>query len=217
MQNNFISDKNFEDTRTMYSASKPTEIFMGSDTENAIDTLFNTILDRIQQAIETSNERGSRFTHESVALLYYYFPKIDIRRGESYMVFLDWITSKKATINPENEKDKECFKWSIIGRLNYNKINENELKKIEKFKRFDTDFSSHQREWEEFEQNNNSIALNILFVPHNSEEIKLAYKSNYNKRNFQVILLMINNEANNCYYFAVKNMSESKSLGWLRG
>ena len=80
IQNNFISDKNFEDTRTIYSASKPVEIFMGSDTENAIDTLFNTILDRIQQAIETSNERGSGFTPESVALLYYYFQKIDIRK-----------------------------------------------------------------------------------------------------------------------------------------
>ena len=84
MQNNFISDKNFEDTCTIYSASKPVEVFMGSDTENATDTLFNTILDRIQQAIETSNERGSGFTHESVALLYYYFQKIDIRKGESY-------------------------------------------------------------------------------------------------------------------------------------
>ena len=69
MQNIFISVQIFEDTRTIYSASKPVEIFMGSDTENAIDKLFNTILDRIQQAIETSNERGSGFTHESV--LYY--------------------------------------------------------------------------------------------------------------------------------------------------
>ena len=32
MQNNFISDKIFEDTGTMYSASKPVEIFMDSDT-----------------------------------------------------------------------------------------------------------------------------------------------------------------------------------------
>ena len=63
MQNSFFLDK---DPRTICSASKPVEIFMGSDTENAIDTLFNTILDRIQQAIETSNERGSRFTHGSV-------------------------------------------------------------------------------------------------------------------------------------------------------
>ena len=190
---------------------------MGSDTENAIDTLFNTILNRIQQAIETSNERGSGFTHESVALLYYYFQKIGLRRGESYIMSPDWIASKKATINPKNEKDNECFKWSIIGGLNYNKINGKELKKIEKFERLDTDFSLHQREWEEFEQSNTLIALNILFVPPNSEEIKLGQKSNYNKRKNQVILLLINNEANNFYYFTVKILSELNSLGWLRG
>ena len=90
------------------------------------------------------------------------------------------------------------------------------MNKILKFKRVDTDFSSYEREWEEFEQNNASIALNILFVSHNSEEVKLAYKSSYNKRKNQVILLMINDEANNCYYFAVKNLSELNSLGWLR-
>ena len=91
------------------------------------------------------------------------------------------------------------------------------MKKLLKFRRIDTDFSSHQRNWENFEQENNSIALNVLFVSYNSEEIKLAYKSNYNKRKNQVILLMINNEANNSYYFGVKNMSELNSLGWLMG
>ena len=45
----------------------------------------------------------------------------------------------------------------------------------------------------------------------------LAYKSSYNRRNDQVIFLMINDEANNCYYFAVKILSELNSLGWLRG
>ena len=128
----------------------------------------------------------------------------------------NWITSKKATINPNNEKDK-CFQWSIISGLNYNKIKEKELKKLLKFRRVDTDFSSYQRDWEEFEQENTSISLNVLFVSHNSEEIKLAYKSSYNKRKNQVILLMINDEANNYYYFAIKNLSELNSLGWLRG
>ena len=90
------------------------------------------------------------------------------------------------------------------------------MKKLLKFKRVDTDFSSHQRYWENFEQENNSIAINVLFVSHNSEEIKLTYKSSYNKRKNQVILLMINDEANNCYYFAVKNLSELNSSGWLR-
>ena len=113
--------------------------------------------------------------------------------------------------------DNECFKWSISAGLNYNKIEEKELKKLLKFRKADIDFSSHQRDWEKFEQKNTLIALNILFVPHNIEEIKLAYKSSYNKRKNQVILLMINDEANNYYYFAIKNLSELNSLGWLRG
>ena len=147
-----------------------------------------------------------------ILLLYYQFQRIDIRRGESYLVSPDWIASKKATINPKNEKDNECFKWSIIAGLNYNKIKEKELKKLLKFRGVDTDFSSSQ----ELEQENTSISLNILFVSHNSDEMNLAYKSSYNKRKNQVTLLMINDEANNCYYFAVKNLSELDSSGWLR-
>ena len=181
---------------------------MDRDTEDVIDTLFNTLLQRFQHAQETSNDKGSEFIPESFELLYYHFQRIDIRRGESYIMSPDWIASKKATINPKNEKDNKCFQWSIIAALNYNIIKEKELKKLLNFKRVDIDFSSHQRYWENFEQENNSIAINVLFVSHNSEEIKLAYKSSYNKRKNQVILLMINDEANNCYYFAVKNLSE---------
>ena len=105
IKNNFVSVKDFEDTRTIYSASEPVEIFMRSDKENIFDTLFNTILNTIQQVMETSNERGSGFTHDNVGLLYYHFQRIDIRRSESYIVSPDWIANKKATINPNNEKD----------------------------------------------------------------------------------------------------------------
>ena len=82
----------------------------------------------------------------------------------------DWIASKKAAINPKNENDNKCFQWPIISKLNYNKIKEEELKKILKFKRVDTDFSSRQRGWEEFEHSSTSVVLNILFVPHNSDK-----------------------------------------------
>ena len=105
MKNNFISVKDFEDTCTIYSASRPVEIFMSSDTKNIIDTLFNTILNRIQEAMQTSNEIGNGFTHESVGLLYYHFQRRDIRRGGSYIPSPDWTSSKKATTNPKNEKD----------------------------------------------------------------------------------------------------------------
>ena len=47
----------------------------------------------------------------------------------------DWIASKKATINPKDKKDNECFKWSIISGLNYNKFNEKYLKKNRKIRK----------------------------------------------------------------------------------
>ena len=79
---------------------------MGSDTEDVIDKLFNTLLQRFQHSQETSNERGSEFIPDSVELLYYHFQRIDIRRAESYIMSPGWIVGKKATANPKNEKDK---------------------------------------------------------------------------------------------------------------
>ena len=121
----------------MYSVSKPVEIFMGSDTNDIIDRLFEKLLQRSQQAIETSNERGSRFTHETLALLYYYFQKIEIKKAESYIKSPDWLAHKKATTNPKNENNDKCFQYAII---NYNKLKKKYLKKIEKIKQADTGF-----------------------------------------------------------------------------
>ena len=91
------------------------------------------------------------------------------------------------------------------------------MQKIEKIKQADTDFSSHQTECKKFGQNNTSIFLNVLVASYNSEEIKLAYKSKYNnKRKNHVIPLIVNDEAEICYYCAVKNLLELYSLGWLR-
>ena len=58
MQNSCISTKHFEETRTIYSKSEPVEMFMGSDTENVIDTFFNTFLQRSQHPQETSINKG---------------------------------------------------------------------------------------------------------------------------------------------------------------
>ena len=50
MINKCISSKNFEETRSVYSASKNIEIFMGSDTDEVIDSLFDTMSQRFQEA-----------------------------------------------------------------------------------------------------------------------------------------------------------------------
>ena len=91
---------------------------------------------------------------------------------------------------------------------------ENIFKKI---KHEDKDFSSHKRDWENFEQNNESIALNVLFSSKDSEEITLLYKSKYNlEQENKVLLLMINDDDEKYYYFAVKSKLELYSTEWLR-
>ena len=68
-------------------------------------------------------------------------------------------------------------------------------------------------DWRKFECNNKTIALNILYVPYNKEQIRQAYLSKHNnERDTQVNLLMITDETNNWHYLAVKIIS-----GLLRG
>ena len=94
----------------------------------------------------------------------YKLHRVRLRTGGSYKKSPEWLANKKATINPKNENDDECLRWSTISILNYNKITKKEFEKIsKKIKHEDKDFSSHQGGWVNFEQNNESIALNVLF------------------------------------------------------
>ena len=74
------------------------------------------------------------------------------------------------------------------------------------------DFSAGIKDWKKFERNNKTIGLNILFIPHNTKTINLAYKSKYNrKRKNQVVLLMItngeqSNETDKWHYIALKSV-----------
>ena len=106
--------------------------------------------------------------------------------------------------------------------LNYNETKKKESENIVKrIKHEDTDFSSHQRDWENFEQNNEPVALNVLFSSQNNEEIMLVYKLEDNfKRKNNVLFLMINDNDDDdnekYYYFAVGSKLELYSYEWLR-
>ena len=83
MLNRCISSKHFEETHSVYSPSENIEIFIASDTDEVIDILFDTMLQRFQEAVETSSKKGSEFIFENVDLLYYYFHRTDMRRGNN--------------------------------------------------------------------------------------------------------------------------------------
>ena len=155
--------------------------------------------------------RGSDFAFHGVNFLYYDFNKISISRGGSYIDSPKWLKNRKSTINPKNN-DYKCFQYAVTLALNLDKINDHP-KRISKIKPFieeynwkDIDFPSTSKDWKKFETNN-EVALNILYVPHNTKKIEIAYKSKHNlTREKRVILLMISN-GENWHYLTVKNLS----------
>ena len=75
---------------------------------------------------------------------------------------------------------------------------------IDKYNWKDIDFPSRVKDRKNFEQNNEIIALNILYLPHNTKQIRLH--TNQNITGNQVILLMIT-IGKKWHYLAVKNLS----------
>ena len=146
--------------------------------------------------------KGSQFVFENVESLYYSLHKISLNRGGSYIDSPNWIKNKTATINPKS-KDNTCLGDSIIAALNHEKI-QNHPERISSLMHFidqynwkGIEFPSRSKNWKKFEQNNKTIALNILYVTYNTKQIKPAYISKYNnKLDNQVILLMITDGKN---------------------
>ena len=63
---------------------------------------------RYQKKLE-ERMKGSDFVFENVDLLYYSLHKTRLRRDGSYIKSSEWLTNKRATINPKNDKDDNCF------------------------------------------------------------------------------------------------------------
>ena len=112
----------------------------------------------------------------------------------SELYSLAWLKSKTEAIINGNS----CFQNDLNDALNYQSI-EKDQQRIAKIKSYISkynwegiEFPVGLKDWKKFEQNNKTIALNILFIPHNTETIMVAYRSEYNhKYKNQVNLLMI--------------------------
>ena len=98
-----------------------------------------------------------------------------------------WLKNRKTTRNTKNNDDKH-FQHPITAALNYEQI-KNHPKGISKIKLFieqynlsEIDFPSNKKDSKIFDKNNESIAYNILYVPHNTEEISYAHKSKYDEK-----------------------------------
>ena len=74
---------------------------MGSETDDIIEELFKSFLQKYQEELEESM-RGSEFTFDSVDGLYYNLNKVSLSRGRSYIDSPKWLKNKKG-----NNKSKQ--------------------------------------------------------------------------------------------------------------
>ena len=104
---NFISSNDTGEIRTFYVQSDNEEIRSGNETIDIINRLLKSFLSNYQNE-EKILTQGNNFVFESVDSLSYYIHKINLKRGKSYIKPPEWISNKRATINPENN-DNKCF------------------------------------------------------------------------------------------------------------
>ena len=119
---NFLPSKDSNETRTMHTKIDNIEIMTGNETDEIIEKLFKSLLQKYQEGLEKSMKQRE-FIFDSVDLLYYKFHKISLNRGGSYVDSPEWLKNKKAAINSKNNDDK-CFQNAITVALNHDKIND---------------------------------------------------------------------------------------------
>ena len=176
MKINFTLVQDFNDKRSLYVKTKNVVIIKGSDINEIINEIFDSLVKKYQELLEYSTKNRGLIL-EGVESMTYDINKTTINRGGSSVESPAWLRNKKCAINPLNKNDNKCFQYSITAVLNYQKIN-NHPAKISKITPFinqynwnEIEFPSNQKDWNKYESNNKSIALNILYVPHNTKEI----------------------------------------------
>ena len=151
----------------MHTRSVNEQFTNGSDTDEIIKELFKFLLQRYQENLQ-EKMRGSEIVFDGANFLYYDFNKISISRGGSYIDSPEWLKNKKTIINPKNN-DYKCFQYAVtVDKINKNSQRISKIKPfIEEYNWKDIDFPSTSKDWKKLELNN-EIALNILYVPHNT-------------------------------------------------
>ena len=71
--------------------------------------IVTAMIEHLAQQVENPALRNSKFVFDRVLYMDMDFHRLNLTRGSSYIPLPDWLTKKKAIINPRNS-DMECFK-----------------------------------------------------------------------------------------------------------
>ena len=197
------------------------EIFQGSNIDEILEKMFTYI----KTQIENPALPKSGFTLDSIMHLDISFHELQLTRGSTYINLPAWIANKKAVINPQNQKDEECFKWAVIAALHHEEIDFHP-ERISKLKPYSDlynwkglKFPVTVNQIEKFEKNNLDIAVNVLYL-HSPKEankirdkIAILRRSDGNASRSKVANLLLITDGEKRHYTAIKSLSRLLSRG----
>ena len=120
MEINFVSSKGSYEIRIMHTKSDNIEIIMGSETDDIIEELCESLLQKYQEGLKESL-RENEFYFDCVNSLYYHLQRITLMRVGSYIDSPESLKNENATVNPENNDDN-YFQYVLTVTLNYQNI-----------------------------------------------------------------------------------------------
>ena len=203
-----------DNRRITHSSRSDNVICMPSSNANKIlEQLLSSLYEKFNDDLQLSRESSS-FVYESVEECNIHFHKKDLRRVTSFIDTPEWLKHKKATINPQNVNNVYCFMYAATIALYHSELGKNPGRISKKldilvhcFNWHDITFPASYEDYTTFERLNSDVALNVLYVPFEEQNVCPEYISN---RNFdikdQIILLKISDEKGKWHFLALSSI-----------
>ena len=201
MEKNNISTGEVITLKTAFN-SKPEVNLEGTD----VDDLYNTMADRVLEAMATFQRDGSNWTFKSIICLEIHTVVYEPLKGNSYIPLPPKLAQKKAIINMKNEDDK-CFTWSVLRALNpreehAERIDKDLNKKEDSLNMTGIVYPVQLNAIDKFERQNPTISINVFG---HEESVCPLRVSKCEDREVVNLLLISDDEKR--HYCLIKSMS----------
>ena len=180
--------------------SRMTPVYILTD----INSIVKSMIDHMSQQVDNHALRDSKFIFDSIIHMDISIHRLNLMRGSSYIPLPDWLSKKKAIINPKN-LDLKCFKWSLIAALKWREI-DRDHQRVSKLKRYDDldwngiNFPVSTKDISKFELGNR-IGVNVLAL-----DGKTPYTCRKGGDYDRFVNLMIIEDDDKKHYVAIKSL-----------
>ena len=201
MEKNNISTGEVITLKTAFN-SKPEVNLEGTD----VHDLYNTMADRVLEAMATFQRDGSNWTFKSIICLEIHTVVYEPLKGNSYIPLPPKLAQKKAIINMQNE-DNKCFTWSVLRALNpreehAERIDKGLKKKEDSLNMTGIAYPVQLNALDKFERQNPTISINVFG---HEESVCPLRVSKCDDREVVNLLLISDDEKR--HYCLIKSMS----------